>query len=341
MKLSTATLIAKVSTVLALAAGLSGCGIQEDLQKAKAQEELADGFRLASIGKMKDARDTVDTVIAADPDNSAVYVDQKPDDDTFDITVNEVFGGNGLYQVDEEYLQRAEKKFPDDYHVQFALLNAQQILGETASVQQTATQLITTLEARIAKGNVDGDVLATLTNAYYITGNHPKALATSQKALSIYVADWRVYNQIAYAVADANSKPDLKQALNTANLALNMAQKQGGNYVDINVALVRDTVGWCEYRLGDYKKAEADVNLALEVVPREAGIRYHLGMIYLAEGDKAAAKSELTKALLISPSYADAKTAMEQVKDAPAMPPPPVANADLPDPTTPANAPGA
>jgi len=327
------TLITKFSVLFVLGAALSGCGIQEEMQKGKIQDDLQEAAHQASLGNLAQTKVWVDRAITADPERVETYVYTKPEEDQTYITAVDVFASVNDYKDVEAYMQKAAVKFPNDYHVQVALMNAQEILGETAAMQQTANHLTTILEARVAKGNVDGDVLASLSSAYWQLGNRPKALATSQKAISIYVTDWRLYNIIAYSIADVNSKPDLAQALNNAKVALAGAQKQGGDNVDSHVAAIRDTIGWVEYRQGNYKQAGADINLALEASPREPEIRYHLAMVYLAEGDKAAAKSELTKALLVYPDYADAKAAMAQVKDAPPMPP--VAMTGMPDPSAP------
>jgi len=333
------SLITKVSAVITAASALSGCGIQRELQKAKIQSDLMEAQRAASLGNTATTKLWIDRAILADPTNAGTYVlssAKSPGQD--DLSVESVLTGSDKnsasvadYKTAEVYLAKAASQFPSDYHVLRALLNTQKTLGESTAVTQTATNLIAVLEARITAGNVDADVLTTLSGAYWTVGNRQKALANAQKAISIYVADPEVYNGSAYEIAEANSQPDMAQALNNAKIALTKAKQQGAG--ETYLSAIRDTIAWVEYRQGNYKQAQVDANLALEASPRQAELRYHLAMIYLGEGDKAAAKSELTKALLISPDYADAKTAMAQVKDAPPMSP--VAMTGLPDPSAP------
>jgi len=333
------SLITKASLIIVASAVLSGCGIQEELQKAKIQADLMEAQRSASLGNTAATKLWIDRAILADPTNAGTYVvasAKSPGQD--DLSVESVLKGSDKnsasvadYKTAEVYLTKAAAQFPSDYHVLMALLDTQKTLGESAAITQTATNLIKVLEARITAGNVDGDVLTTLSGAYWIVGNRQKALANTQKAISIYVADPEVYNGSAYEIAEANSQPDMAQALNNAKIALTKAKKE--NASDVYLSAVRDTIAWVEYRQSNFKQAEADANLALEANPRSPEMRYHLAMIYLGEGDKAAAKSELTKALMVSPDYADAKTAMAQVKDAPPMPP--VAVTGMPDPSAP------
>jgi len=60
---------------------------------------------------------------------------------------------------------------------------------------------------------------------------------------------------------------------------------------------VADTLGWVLYRRGLYGAAITELKRSAEKLPNEAAVRYHLGMAYLRNGDKADAKSELTAAL--------------------------------------------
>jgi tetratricopeptide (TPR) repeat protein len=312
----TTALLSKISAIGLMAVAVSGCGVEE-MQKVNVQANLREAARLASIGQTEAAKTWVDRAIAADPGNISTYVSSPQNTD--DLTVDAIFISVGDYRDAEFYDSKAATKYPNDYRLLSSLMTEQQFLGETAAEAQTATKLVLVLEDRIKQGKIDGNVLATLADGYWTIGNRQKALATVQRATTIYITNWNVYNHVAYEIAQVNSKPDLAQALNYANIALSDAQKQ--NTDDEEIAAIRDTIGWIEYRQGNYKQAEIDINNALEVIPREGESHYHLAMIYLAEGNQPAAKAELTKALLISPDYADAKTAMAQVQNAPNLPP--------------------
>src|SRR5439155_15398749 len=53
---------------------------------------------------------------------------------------------------------------------------------------------------------------------------------------------------------------------------------------------VADTLGWLLYLKGDLERAEALTLAALQGLPQNAQVRYHLGMIYLRRGNVAAAR---------------------------------------------------
>ena len=58
-----------------------------------------------------------------------------------------------------------------------------------------------------------------------------------------------------------------------------------------------DTVGWVEYRLGEYEQAVNFLEKATEAAPDAALMHYHLGMAYLAKGNKLGARDHLSKAV--------------------------------------------
>ena len=64
----------------------------------------------------------------------------------------------------------------------------------------------------------------------------------------------------------------------------------------------KDTLGWANYRLGDYRTAIALSEEASAALPGQAAIRYHLGMGYIATDQLAKASQQLKKALELAPS---------------------------------------
>jgi tetratricopeptide (TPR) repeat protein len=63
----------------------------------------------------------------------------------------------------------------------------------------------------------------------------------------------------------------------------------------------KDTLGWISYREGDYKNAVSLSEEAAAGMPNFAGVRYHLGMSYIAAGQPAKGSEQLKKALDLSP----------------------------------------
>ena len=80
-------------------------------------------------------------------------------------------------------------------------------------------------------------------------------------------------------------------------------------------AFFRDTVGWANYRAGDYEKALVYLEQAAEGAPENPEILYHLGAAQAASGDAEAARATLERALAIAgenaPFSGDARTLLE------------------------------
>lgn len=58
-----------------------------------------------------------------------------------------------------------------------------------------------------------------------------------------------------------------------------------------------DTVGWVDYKLGDYASAIPALELALKLAPDSPLLQYHLGMAQAKQGNAEKAKAALAKAL--------------------------------------------
>ena len=125
-----------------------------------------------------------------------------------------------------------------------------------------------------------------------------------------------VYKGLLLATQVGTFYRDLANPLTTSALALAhqavaLAQKQGMD--DLHVAEYQDTLGWVQYQQGDYPDAEQNILQAANVLPREAEIRYHLGLVYAAQGNMAAARSELGHAVLLAQGYAAAQQALDSL----------------------------
>ena len=76
---------------------------------------------------------------------------------------------------------------------------------------------------------------------------------------------------------------------------------------------INDTLGWIQYRKGNYPVAVGLLSEVVQKVPQSAEYRYHLGMALSGAGQKNKAKEELSKALQLAPplSHDDAKQAQD------------------------------
>ena len=73
-----------------------------------------------------------------------------------------------------------------------------------------------------------------------------------------------------------------------------------------------DTVAWALYKSGQSEKALSYANAALAQGTQDAPLFYHAGMIQKALGDKAAALSDLQKAIAINPHFSPLQAPIAQ-----------------------------
>ena len=78
--------------------------------------------------------------------------------------------------------------------------------------------------------------------------------------------------------------------------SLEQAVQLVGNLADTDDPAVMDTVGWVYYRAGDSDRAVRYLERAAAAIGELPVVRYHLGMAYLAAGNRIGAKQELEQA---------------------------------------------
>jgi tetratricopeptide (TPR) repeat protein len=77
-----------------------------------------------------------------------------------------------------------------------------------------------------------------------------------------------------------------------------------------------DTVGWIQLRKGVTADAIAAFTRAVERAPNNPVYHYHLGLAYLQSGEKQRGRSELQRALALSPNFNGAEDARRQLSQA-------------------------
>ena len=290
---------------------LAGCGSQ--VQNAiKVQDLLSEAGRHAQVDPDdKQARAWVDRAIAVAPRDIDTYVgarDPGPTGPLFSIA--EVFAAVGDDAATALYMQQAIQKFPGDERPYQILADAQGRLGQTAARKATAAALAGVLTQEIAKPGAQDIESLTLERAQALcdAGDLTGGAAEYQKAMRAYPTISIYPNGLAYAYAEANTH--LPEALALAQKALTLAQRSTSDGKDLDVAAIQDTLGWVQYRLGDLKDAEQNLEEAAAVAPRLPEVRYHLGTVYAAEGKTDAAHAEFGHAVLLAKDYAAAKQAL-------------------------------
>lgn len=106
------------------------------------------------------------------------------------------------------------------------------------------------------------------------------------------------YNNLAYLYIKENK--NLDKALEYALKAVIISPKQGA---------ILDTLGLVYYHKANYNEALNVLKKALEQLPNDPNIRYHLGMAYSKSGKPAEAKKELQAALDLSGKFPEAEEA--------------------------------
>lgn len=304
---------------------LAGCGVTQEAKNVKIQNNLTMAEQAATLGKTAEARRWADRAIAVAPDDVSVYAPDISAYSGFSAdppeaahgSVGAVFVAAGDDAAAVSYLSAAARKFPQSERPLVLLVQSQKRLGDTANARVNAKTLAGLLEARLARPGVypSAGLLDELAQAYFDGGDAGKGAAAYQRVIATYPFNPQTNdarNGLAYSYAVANDTAHLPQALALAQQALKAAQDMAkqGKLTDASVGAVQDTLGWVQYRMGDYTGALANLQQAMNADPREAENRYHLGMTYQKLEQTEAARAELSRAVLLSPGYADAAAAL-------------------------------
>ncbi len=140
--------------------------------------------------------------------------------------------------------------------------------------------------------------------SYKETGNIARAEQMSRSALAIFPDSPELLNGLGYLYADEGFK--LHEALKLTERAVDLAPD--------NAAIV-DSLGWAQYKLGQYDKAVSTLKRAVKMAPNQAELRYHLGVALMKLGRKFQARIELTKALLLDPTLSQAQQILRNVNN--------------------------
>ncbi len=116
---------------------------------------------------------------------------------------------------------------------------------------------------------------------------------------------WSAYNNLAYLFATANES-DLEEALTLAAKAKELVPDN---------AAVSDTLGWIYYLSGMHDEAISVLEVAVNGMPWEPSIRFHLGMAYYKKNQHRLALAEMEQALKISSSFKEAEEARSIIRE--------------------------
>lgn len=188
----------------------------------------------------------------------------------------------------------------------------------------------------------NGDAMLKLGNVQVASGAADQALATYQQSIKDHPREITFYI-LSGELYESQSKWDqartmYQQALNiqsdnpqaSNNLAYVMLQ-QGGN-IDVALGLAQtarrgmpnspnaaDTLGWAYYQKGIYQTAIGLFQESLRLSEKNHGtddatVHYHLGLAYQKANQPLQARQQLERALKISPTHADARKALSELR---------------------------
>jgi tetratricopeptide (TPR) repeat protein len=124
--------------------------------------------------------------------------------------------------------------------------------------------------------------------------DYESAIAEYELMLKDQPGSLVVANNLASLLADRRTD---KASLEKANsLAVLLTKSQVPQFVD--------TIGWIDYRRGNYVAAVSLLESAVVKLPNLPLVRYHLGMGYLATGQDTKASEQFKKARELAPNDA-------------------------------------
>jgi tetratricopeptide (TPR) repeat protein len=141
-----------------------------------------------------------------------------------------------------------------------------------------------------------------LAHAFHLKGERDAAIRAYRKAIEIGPEDPAAHNNLALILVE--EKGSREEALRLAEKALQLRPDDGR---------ILDTVGWVHYMLGNLFEAERQLRAASNLLPAEAAIQYHLGLVAKKQGRRVEASTALKRALLLNPNFEGADNARKLI----------------------------
>jgi tetratricopeptide (TPR) repeat protein len=248
-------------------------------------------------------------------------------------TLQSLGRGAEAQSVIEEY----RRKFPEDLSVRYIEGTSFARGGNKAAAEQVFSEIVRdqpqAAMAWVALANVNRDDAAKRIDAYKRglaanPGNAELGLLLGSE----YEQTGRQEEAIAHYQELLKANPDVMPAVNNLASLLCDYRSDAASYAralelakrlesSTNPAVL-DTIGWAYYRNKDYPRAVEYLRRAVDGAGEAPLLRYHLGMAYLASGNKPEARRELQQAVDRAkgefPGLAEAKQALQQLAAAPA-----------------------
>ena len=168
--------------------------------------------------------------------------------------------------------------------------NVQKTLGDTYRFMRKCGEAIAPYDRAIALFETPGRQQWSLFFARGICheqlGHWPRAEADFQKALELNPDQPSVLNYLGYSWVE--QRRNLDQALDMIRRAVAARPEDG---------YITDSLGWVNFRLGNYQDAVRDMERAVELLPVDPVLNDHLGDVYWAVGRRLEARFQWRRAL--------------------------------------------
>lgn len=211
----------------------------------------------------------------------------------------------------EALLQKAAKENPSDTEARILLADLSFRLGKRAEAEAALRGAIETSPdldlAYLKLGDLygKGDHLDQAADAYREGLKRlPRhaglwlSLGMAEDSLNRYDAARDAYEAVLRLqprnlVAANNLAALIADAWPQDRQLLERARRLSESFRNRDDAILLDTLGWVQFRLGNSDDAVPLLERAVALLPKHPQIRYHLGMAYRAKGDAVRARSEL------------------------------------------------
>jgi len=165
-------------------------------------------------------------------------------------------------------------------------------LSEYYSRQKNYAEAMKALQVGLEKQPKNFGLRLQVAGLEELQGNYEAAITQYDALLTEQPGSFVIMNNLASLLSDYRSD----------QASLDRAHSLAVSLTKTEVPQFKDTLGWIQYRQGDFKSAIDLLEQAQQALPNLALVRYHLGMSYLAAGEKAKAVEQLNKALELLPT---------------------------------------
>ena len=215
------------------------------------------------------------SVLKANPSNAAAYV----------LLGSVQLANKAPDQAQQSFMKAMEQQPTSDV--------GYKALADFYVTQNNDDEAVKTVRAGLEKVPDSFALQLTLAALQERSGDYEGAISTYQRLNDKDPGSIAVSNNLASLLADHRTdKPSLDQA-----------QALAASLQKSPLPQFKDTLGWVNYREGDYKTALPLLEAAAEGLPKLPLVRYHLGMTYAAVGQTGKAAEQFKMALSQTPDH--------------------------------------